>query len=369
VDAGHGGGKHAVGKGGVIEKASQVVNWKAFSCSQLTTRNSRLPEQVAQFGHSAHISYPEITGWMISARRIRNHSPAVEDHMLKNLRLWFVLGAACAGLLSSAWGDTLELKNGSLIKGTYLGGTTTSISFKVGSAIQHYPVADVVSVAFDSSSRTSAAAPAAASQSRHVSAAAPSMTTSLSSRPAYEEAAPRTVAAAPTSVNVPTGTRIMIRTVDAIDSSRNQVGDKFQATLEQPLIVDNLTVAPKGTYVYGRLTEAAEAGRIQGRSQLKLELTGIVVNNQTVPLVTGDYSVTGSSRGATTAKRVGGGAAVGALIGAIAGGGKGAAIGAGIGGGAGTAVQVMSKGERVNVPSETLLEFTIQQDVRIPVSK
>jgi hypothetical protein len=160
----------------------------------------------------------------------------------------------------------------------------------------------------------------------------------------------------------------MIRTIDAIDSERNQVGDKFQATLEQPLIIDDVTVAPKGTDVYEHLTQAEEAGRIQGRSQLKLELTGIVINGQTIHLVTGDYSVTGSSRGATTAKRVGGGAAVGALIGAIAGGGRGAAIGAGVGAGAGTAVQVMSKGEQIHVPSETLIEFTLQQDVKLPVA-
>jgi hypothetical protein len=50
------------------------------------------------------------------------------------------------------------------------------------------------------------------------------------------------------------------------------------------------------------------------------------------------------------------------VIGAIAGGGKGAAIGAG----AGTAVQVMTKGEQVHVPSETLLEFVLQQEVRLP---
>lgn len=164
---------------------------------------------------------------------------------------------------------------------------------------------------------------------------------------------------------VPSGTRILIRTIDAIDSDRNRVGDRFRATLEQPLIVDDVTVVPKGTDVYGRLTEATEAGRIQGRSQLKLELTGIVVNGGTIPLVTGDDSVSGSSRGATRATRVGGGAALGAVIGAIAGGGKGAAVGAGVGAGAGTAVQVMTKGEQVHVPSETLLEFTLQQDARI----
>ncbi len=92
------------------------------------------------------------------------------------------------------------------------------------------------------------------------------------------------------------------------------------------------------------------------------------MNSQTIPLFTGEYSLSGSSRGATTAKRVGTGAAVGAVIGAIAGGGRGAAIGAGVGAGAGTAVQVMTKGEQVHVPSETLLEFVLQQEVRLPVA-
>jgi hypothetical protein len=179
-----------------------------------------------------------------------------------------------------------------------------------------------------------------------------------------------TAAASPgtNTVNLPTGTRILVRTIDAVDSDRNQVGDKFQASLEQPVMVNDVVVIPKGADVYGRLTAASEAGHIQGRSQLKLELTGVVVNGQTIPLVTGDYSVSGSSRGATTAKRVGGGAALGAVIGAIAAGGKGAAVGAGVGAGAGTAVQVMTKGEQVHVPSETLLEFSLQQEVRVPVA-
>jgi hypothetical protein len=287
--------------------------------------------------------------------------------MFRSTRLQAAL--ICVGavlLVAPAWGDSLELSNGSMIKGKYLGGTESTITFQVGSAEQRYPVADVVSITFDAASRaaggtstrpaTTSGAPRLAQHPLQPAGPAPR---------ALSQAAP--VAARANTINVPTGTRIMIRTIDAIDSSRNQVGDKFQATLEQPLIVDDVTVAPKGTDVYGHLTQAAEAGRIQGRSQLKLELTGIVLNGQTVPLVTGDYAVTGSSRGASTAKKAGGGAAVGALIGAIAGGGKGAAIGAGVGAGAGTAVQVMSKGEKIHVPSETLIEFTLQQDVRMPV--
>ncbi len=268
-----------------------------------------------------------------------------------NLRLAGVFSVFCL-LISSAWGDSLQLRNGSLIKGTFLGGTGDEISFQVGTREQRYALADVISVTFDDDSRTYPSAESQPPPTPPQPATDPTLTTSRG----------RDI------VKVPTGTRILIRTIDAIDSDRNQVGDRFEAALEQPLVVDDVIVAPKRTDVYGRLTQATEAGRIQGRSQLKLELTGIVVNGQTIPLFTGDYSVTGSSRGATTAKRVGTGAAVGAVIGAIAGGGKGAAIGAGVGAGAGTAVQVMTKGEKVHVPSETLLEFVLQQEVRMPVA-
>jgi len=165
------------------------------------------------------------------------------------------------------------------------------------------------------------------------------------------------------------GTRLTVRTIDSIDSDRNRVGDKFAASLDESLYVNGVLVAPRGTDIYGRLDVATEAGRVAGRSQLKLSLTGIVINGQTVPLSTGDYELSGKSRGANTAKKVGGGAAVGAVIGAIVGGGKGAAVGAGVGAGAGTAVQVATKGEQVHVPSETLLEFSLNQPVTMPVSQ
>jgi uncharacterized protein YcfJ len=90
-------------------------------------------------------------------------------------------------------------------------------------------------------------------------------------------------------------------------------------------------------------------------------------NGQTVPIVTEDYELTGKSRGASTAKRTVGGAAVGSIIGALAGGGEGAAIGAGVGAGAGS--EIITKRDRVEVPSETLIEFTLQQEVSIPTRR
>jgi hypothetical protein len=118
--------------------------------------------------------------------------------------------------------------------------------------------------------------------------------------------------------------------------------------------------------VYGRLEESKKSGTFTGKSQLRLQLTGIVVNGQTVPIVTGEYELHGKSRGASTAKRTAGGAAVGSIIGALAGGGKGAAIGAGVGGGVGAGSETITKGDQVKVPSETLLDFTLQQEVSIP---
>jgi hypothetical protein len=129
------------------------------------------------------------------------------------------------------------------------------------------------------------------------------------------------------------GTRISLRTIDAIDSAKNRPGDRFQASLEEPLVSGGNVIVPKGADVYGRLAESKESGTFSGRSQLRLELTEIVINGQTVPVATGEYELTGKSRGASTAKRTVGGAAVGSVIGALAGGGKGAAIGAGVGGG------------------------------------
>jgi hypothetical protein len=264
------------------------------------------------------------------------------------------------------FGDSLELKNGSLIKGQYMGGTQTEISFQVGSSIQRYPVSDVLSLKFETT-------PASQTEASHAATPAVSESTqpSLAPRPP-ENAAPEpasTVSGMSTGATVPTGTRLLVRTIDTIDSDKNQIGDKFQASLEEALVVGGSAVAQKGTTVYGRLEQVKAAGQLSGKSELRLSLTGIVINGQTIALTTGDYSVSGDSRTASTAKRVGGGAAVGALIGAIAGGGKGAAIGAGVGAGAGTAVQVMTKGEQVHVPSETLLEFTLDQPVTVPAVK
>jgi hypothetical protein len=268
---------------------------------------------------------------------------------------WIALGLT-AGTASA---DTLQLKDGRVIQGRFMGGTQASVQFEVAGRIELFNVDQVISVTFTS-------APPAASQ---MSTVPPASTPVPAVAPApVQQAGPDAAATRDSAVTIPAGTSLLVRMIDSVDSDKNHVGDRFRASLEKDLTVDGTVVAARGTDVYGRLAETKEAGHFEGKAQLKLELTDLLINNRLQPIMSGDYEVSGSSRGADTAKKVGIGAIAGTVIGAIAGGGKGAAIGAGVGAGAGAAVQVVTKGEQVHVPSETLLEFRLQQPVTVDSS-
>jgi len=257
------------------------------------------------------------------------------------------VATAALGLLfvGAALADTLELKDGRVLRGRYLGGTQAVLRFEVNGSIETFSVNDVVALTFTHGSGAAAAAPAYA--------------------PAPAPVAQAQQVAAGGMITIPAGQSILVRMIDSVDSSKNHVGDIFHASLETDLTVNDMLVARKGTDVYGRLAEAKEAGHIAGSSELQLELTRMVIDGRDYPVVSSDYTLQGKGRGKNTAEKVGGGAALGAIIGAIAGGGKGAAIGAGVGAGAGGAVQVLTRGQQVKVPSETLLEFRLQQPVTV----
>src|SRR5438552_2956050 len=255
----------------------------------------------------------------------------------------FMAGAATA--------DTLELKDGRVLKGKYLGGTQAVLRFEINWEVQTFNTTDLVALTFTSNS------------SHTVPAAAPA--------PTSPSAPVATVANADPggTVTIPAGQSLLVRMIDGVDSSKNHVGDVFHASLETDLTIGNTVVARKGADVYGRLAEAKEAGHMSGSSELQLELSRIVIDGKDYPVVSSDYSLKGKGRGSDTAKKVGGGAVAGAIIGAIAGGGKGAAIGAGVGSAAGAGVQVLTKGQQVKVPSETLLEFRLQQPVTLTAQR
>jgi hypothetical protein len=170
---------------------------------------------------------------------------------------------------------------------------------------------------------------------------------------------------APKKLIIDQGTQLAVRLVDPIDSEKNQTGDTFHATLNAPLTSDGEEALPAGVDVTGHLVEVKSAGKFAGQSAVVLQLDSVTAGGKTYNVQTDQYKKTGSSRGKNTAAKVGGGAVVGSIIGALAGGGKGAAIGAAAGAGVGGGVQAATKSQQIKLPSETILNFTLQSPITV----
>lgn len=164
-------------------------------------------------------------------------------------------------------------------------------------------------------------------------------------------------------VTVPAGTRLLIRMTDSVDTSRNRVGAIFTAELQTNLQVGTDVVAPAGTVVHGRLANATGAGRAVGRSDLQLELADIVINGTAFPIVSSDYSVQGGRASTETVGRTLRGVGLGAAMGAFSGS---AARGAGMGATAAGAASVIGRGEQINIPRGTILEFRLEEPASLP---
>ena len=228
-----------------------------------------------------------------------------------------------------ALADTLHLKNGQIVYGTFNGRTPEGIQFTgMDGRTLIYPYQEVDNLNFGPV-------------------------------PAPPQPPPTSQ-----SIAVPPGTVLFIRTSETLDTSSAYTGQVFTATLSTDLAAEGYVVARMGTTVYGQVLEANSAHRGSGRSQLKLQLTQIVINGRAIPIATDVFDSKGKSSTRRSLFRLLGGAGLGAAIGGIAGNaGMGAAIGA-LGGGA---LAVVQKGDQVQIPSETQLEFHLQEPVTLPV--
>lgn len=195
-----------------------------------------------------------------------------------------------------------------------------------------------------------------------------------SSPPAAASAAPQSGQSAsppparPSMATVPSGSVITVRMIDGIDSQANRPDQTFAASVAAPVVVGNQVVIPQNSDATVRLVSASSSGKFTGSAQLQLQLVSVTIRGTRYDVQSGNYQQSGASRGKRTAETVGGGAAVGALVGALAGRGKGAAIGAGVGAAAGAGYQVLTKGSKVKVPSETKIDFTLGAPLSVAMS-
>ena len=170
----------------------------------------------------------------------------------------------------------------------------------------------------------------------------------------------------PHSVTIPAGTLITVRLAETLTSERQQTGDVFLATLDQPLVADGFAIAERGAKVKGTVAESQQSGRVRGLALISLQLTSLHTSDgQDVRIATERFTKQAEKTTGEDAKKVGIGAALGAAIGAIAGGGKGAAIGAGVGGAAGAGTVAATRGKPAELPVETRLTFRLAEPVTI----
>ncbi len=249
--------------------------------------------------------------------------------------------AACAEGATRAAADTVEKRDGTILSGKYGGGTAGTIRLETPQGIVVIQTADVLALTFTGGPPAGAGAAA-------VDAAAPPPAPAPAA--ATPQSAPPNAAAVP--VTVPAGTVLTIR-VESPVSSNDPPGKTFTAKLLADLMAGDVTVAKAGATVHGQVEKAKKAGRLAGKSQLSLTLTGIDLGGSLQPIMTTDFAEAGKGEFRKTARNIAGGALIGNAIDDSGGGGAGAAVGAG--------VSLIKKGDAVQVPAGAFLEFRLTQ--------
>lgn len=166
-------------------------------------------------------------------------------------------------------------------------------------------------------------------------------------------------------LTVPSNTPLTVRLSTAVSSASNSAGDRFDAVLDAPLVVNGKTVAPAGAAVTGKVVAAEESGHLQHPGMIQIALDTITIHNKAVPVTTTSIIARGQSHKKRNMAWIGGSTAGGALIGGLAGGGKGALIGSAIGAGGGTTAAYATGKKDVGFGVERRLTFRITQSITI----
>ena len=171
--------------------------------------------------------------------------------------------------------------------------------------------------------------------------------------------------AAPAKLVIPAGTSITVRLQESLSSATAVPGERFEAVIDEPVMVGNQIVLPVGAPVEGHVTVVRRSGRLHHPGQLALTLDRVTVDQQIVNLSTARVAARGGSHKKRNWGWIGGGSGGGALIGALAAGGKGALIGGGIGAVAGTTTAFITGKKDVTFGNERRLRFRVNQDVSL----
>jgi hypothetical protein len=242
-------------------------------------------------------------------------------------------------LTSALSADSLVLLNGSIVKGTLIAADNRTVRFAAGNQVKNYALTEVDSIRFGAGD-TAIESPAA-------------------TRPTGYRPALSSPVADASPLAIPAGTAIVVRMIDAADSTKDPLGRTYRLSVDQPVFVAGRTVIPRGADATAVLVDTQQSGKFAGKTSLTLNLQSVVVNGRSYDIDSSTVTDASSSRTLRSGKVIGGTTALGAIVGALAGAGKGAAIGAASGAAVGAGAQILTSGQRVRIPSETRLTFRL----------
>ena len=163
---------------------------------------------------------------------------------------------------------------------------------------------------------------------------------------------------------VPAGTVLNVRTTQPIAAESSQPGMTVTGVVDDPIAVNGEIVIPRGAIAMLEVVNVEQSSNMKGRDRITFKVHSIQTGSGTYPVATSQVELKGSSEGKKAAKKVIGGAGIGAALGGILGGGTGAAIGAATGGGTGAVITGSGKTHLI-VPAETLLQFRLSTSMRV----
>ncbi len=246
---------------------------------------------------------------------------------MNNFRI--TIAMACGLVSLGLQADTLELADGTLLEGDLVGSSNNIIMFDTGDGIEAFPESEVVGIYLSSGVAT------------------------------RDEAINSAGSVTANTKTVPAGTRLVIRMTDSIDSNKHKAGHRFKGQLEGALVVDGVTLAPRGAFLYGQVVESKKSGRAAGSASLTLTFTDIMLDDQLFPIATiGLQAQTGNEAGRSVGRT-----ARSAAIGGLIGGSSGAKTGAKVGVGA----SILTSGASINVPAGTIVETELAGPLDLPI--
>jgi len=164
---------------------------------------------------------------------------------------------------------------------------------------------------------------------------------------------------------IPAGTIVNVRTIHEIYADSSSPGMRVSAVVDDPIDVGGRIVIPRGAPAMLEVVHVTRSSNMEGRDRVTLKILWVEAGNRVYPVSTNYVEFRGPSEGKKAARKILGGAGIGALAGGIFGGGTGAALGAAAGGTTG-AIMTGSGKKHLRIPAETRMQFRLNTSVRVP---